>query len=155
MSGSIRRRVDNGLSVVIVGAGLAGANAALELRRLNPNAHVTLIGSEAHLPYQRPPLSKGFLRGTEQFADALVAPRSEYERLGIDLVLGRRVVKLEPEFKRIRLEGDEVVPYDRALIATGGRKRSGAGAAGACSRARGGRRDRRPPSIARGAAGTG
>src|SRR6266568_2703381 len=123
MSGSIRRRVDNGLSVVIVGAGLAGANAALELRRLNAGVHVTLIGSEAHLPYQRPPLSKGFLRGTEQFADALVAPRSEYERLGIDLVLGRRVVKLEPEFKRIRLEGDEVVPYDRALIATGGRKR--------------------------------
>jgi len=102
---------------------LAGGNAALELRRLAPDAHVTLIGSEAHLPYQRPPLSKGFLRGTEAFDAALVAPRSEYERLGIDLVLGRRVVKLEAESKRIRLEGDEVVPYDRALIATGGRKR--------------------------------
>lgn len=102
---------------------MAGGNAALELRRLAPDAHVTLIGSEAHLPYQRPPLSKGFLRGTEAFDAALVAPRSEYERLGIDLVLGRRVVKLEAESKRIRLEGDEVVPYDRALIATGGRKR--------------------------------
>ena len=111
------------LSVVIVGAGVAGANAALELGRLAPDAHVTLIGSEPHLPYQRPPLSKGFLRGTERFDAALVAPRSEYERLGVDLVLGRRVVKLEPEFKRIRLEGDEVVPYDRVLIATGGRKR--------------------------------
>ncbi len=103
---------------------MAGGNAALELRRLAPDTHVTLIGSEAHLPYQRPPLSKGFLRGTEAFDAALVAPRSEYERLGIDLVLGRRVVKLEAESKRIRLEGDEVVPYDRALIATGGRKRS-------------------------------
>jgi 3-phenylpropionate/trans-cinnamate dioxygenase ferredoxin reductase subunit len=102
---------------------VAGANAALELRRLTTDAHVVLIGSEPHLPYQRPPLSKGFLRGTEPFDAALVAPRSEYERLGVDLMLGTRVVKLESESKRIRLEGDEVVPYDRALIATGGRKR--------------------------------
>jgi 3-phenylpropionate/trans-cinnamate dioxygenase ferredoxin reductase subunit len=111
------------LSVVIVGAGLAGANGALEVARLAPDAHVTLIGSEAHLPYQRPPLSKGFLRGTEPFEDALVAPHAEYERLGIDLMLGRKAVKLEPESKRVRLDGDEVIPYDRLLIATGGRKR--------------------------------
>ncbi len=74
--------MDSALSVVIVGAGVAGANAALELRRLAPDAHVTLIGSEPHLPYQRPPLSKGFLRGTEPFDAALVAPRSDYARLG-------------------------------------------------------------------------
>src|SRR6266849_2074466 len=110
-------------SVVIVGAGLAGANGALELARLAPDAHVTLIGSEAHLPYQRPPLSKGFLRGTEPFENALVAPRTEYERVGIDLMLGRKAVKLEPESKRIRLDGDEVIPYDRLLSATGGRNR--------------------------------
>jgi 3-phenylpropionate/trans-cinnamate dioxygenase ferredoxin reductase subunit len=115
--------VDKALSVVIVGGGLAGGNAALELGRLAPDAHVTLIGSEAHLPYQRPPLSKGFLRGTEPFDDALVAPRTEYERLGIDLMLGRKVVELEPESRRVRLEGDEVLAWDRLLIATGGRKR--------------------------------
>ncbi len=108
---------------MVVGAGLAGGNAALELKRLEPNARVTLVGAEAHPPYQRPPLSKGFLRGTEAFEDALVAPRSEYETLSIDLMLGRRVVKLEPESKRIYLEGDEVIGYDRVLIATGGRKR--------------------------------
>jgi 3-phenylpropionate/trans-cinnamate dioxygenase ferredoxin reductase subunit len=115
--------VDKALSVVIVGAGLAGANTALEVGRLAPDAHVTLIGSEAHLPYQRPPLSKGFLRGTEPFDAALVAPRSEYQRLGINLMPGRTVVKLEPEHKQVRLEGGEVIPYDQALIATGGRKR--------------------------------
>jgi len=102
---------------------LAGANAALELARLAPDAHVTLIGSEPHLPYQRPPLSKGFLRGTEPFESTLVASRSEYERLRIDLMLGRRVGRLEPENKRIRLDDGEHVQYDRALIATGGRKR--------------------------------
>ncbi len=111
-------------NVVVVGGGLTGANAALEVSRLARDAHVTLIGAEAHLPYQRPPLSKGFLRGTEAFEGALVAPRGEYERLGIDLMLGKKVVKLEPELKRVRLESDEVIPYDRILIATGGRKRS-------------------------------
>jgi 3-phenylpropionate/trans-cinnamate dioxygenase ferredoxin reductase subunit len=102
---------------------LTGGNAALEVCRLSSDAHVTLISSEAHLPYQRPPLSKGFLRGTEPFEDAFVAPRGEYDRLGIDLMLGRTVEKLEPERKQIRLEGDEVIPYDRILIATGGRNR--------------------------------
>jgi 3-phenylpropionate/trans-cinnamate dioxygenase ferredoxin reductase subunit len=108
---------------VIVGGGLTGGNAALEVCRLAPDARVTLISSEAHLPYQRPPLSKGFLRGTEPFEDALVAPRDEYDRLGIDLMLGRTVEKLEPEHKQVRLEGGEVIPYDRMLVATGGRNR--------------------------------
>ena len=111
------------LSVVIVGGGLAGANAALEVGGRAPDAHVTLIGKEAHLPYQRPPLSKGFLRGSEPFEAAFVAAREAYERLGIELLLGRTAVKLEPEAKRIRLDGDEVISYDRALFATGGRKR--------------------------------
>ena len=110
-------------NVVVVGGGLTGGNAALELCRLDPEAHVTLISSEAHLPYQRPPLSKGFLRGSEPFEDAFVAPFAEYEQLGIDLLLGRTVEKLEPEHKQIRLEGGEVIPYDRILIATGGRNR--------------------------------
>jgi 3-phenylpropionate/trans-cinnamate dioxygenase ferredoxin reductase subunit len=116
--------VNKALSVVIVGGGLTGGSAALELKRLEPDAHVTLITSETHLPYQRPPLSKGFLRGTEPFEAAFVAPRAEYERLGIDLRLGTTVKTLEPEQKQIRLEGGEVVPYDRVLIATGGRKRN-------------------------------
>ena len=115
--------MDKALSVVVVGAGLCGGNAALELGRLAPDAHITLVGSEPHAPYQRPPLSKGFLRGTEPFDDAFVAPRSEFERLGIDLRLGTKVVKIEPESRRVRLEGDEVLAYDRLLIATGGRKR--------------------------------
>jgi 3-phenylpropionate/trans-cinnamate dioxygenase ferredoxin reductase component len=110
-------------NVVVVGGGLTGGNAALEVCRLAPDVHVTLISSEAHLPYQRPPLSKGFLRGTEPFEDAFVAPQGEYERLGIDLMLGRTAEKLEPQHKQIRLEGGQVIPYDRILIATGGRNR--------------------------------
>ena len=110
-------------NVVVVGGGLTGGNAALEVCRLAPDVHVTLISSEAHLPYQRPPLSKGFLRGAEPFEDAFVAPQAEYERLGIDLMLGMTVEKLEPQHKQIRLEDGQVIPYDRILIATGGRNR--------------------------------
>ena len=110
-------------NVVVAGGGLTGGNAALEVCRLAPDVHVTLISSEAHLPYQRPPLSKGFLRGTEPFEDAFVAPQGEYERLGIDLMLGRTAEKLEPQHKQIRLEDGQVISYDRILIATGGRNR--------------------------------
>jgi 3-phenylpropionate/trans-cinnamate dioxygenase ferredoxin reductase subunit len=110
-------------NVVVVGGGLTGGNAALEVCRLAPEVHVTLISSEAHLPYQRPPLSKGFLRGTEPFEDAFVAPQGEYDRLGIDLMLGSTAEKLEPQHKQIRLEDGQVISYDRILIATGGRNR--------------------------------
>lgn len=108
---------------IILGGGLAGAGAALELRRLGFDGRLTLVGAEPHLPYNRPPLSKGFLRGEEPFQDALVAPRAEYERLGVHLLLGSRVVSLDPHRRRIWLEDGEELPYDRLLVATGGRKR--------------------------------
>jgi 3-phenylpropionate/trans-cinnamate dioxygenase ferredoxin reductase subunit len=110
-------------SVVVVGAGLAGANAALELRRLGFEGRLTLVGAEAHLPYQRPPLSKGFLQGVETFDDFLVAPRAEYERLGVGLLLGTRAVELDAARRRVRIEGGDDLPYDRVLVATGCRKR--------------------------------
>lgn len=109
--------------IVVVGAGVAGSNAALEMRRLGFPGDVTLVGAESHLPYQRPPLSKGFLRGTERFEDTLVAPADEYDRQDIDLVLGRTVVALDNQRKQVRLDGDESIPYDRVVVATGGRKR--------------------------------
>jgi 3-phenylpropionate/trans-cinnamate dioxygenase ferredoxin reductase component len=114
----------NASSIVVVGAGVAGSNAALELRRLGFDGHVTLVGAETHLPYQRPPLSKGFLRGTERFEDMVVAAAGEYDRLKIDLRLGQKVAELAPQRKEVRLEErGQVLRYDRVLIATGGRKR--------------------------------
>ncbi len=110
-------------SLVILGAGVAGSNAALELRRLGFDGHLTLVGAETHLPYQRPPLSKGFLQGVETFEDALVAPRAEYERLGVELLLGRLAVQLDAGRRRVQLDGGDDLPYDRVLVATGGRKR--------------------------------
>lgn len=109
--------------MVVVGAGVAGANAALELRRLGFDGRVSLIGAEPHLPYQRPPLSKGFLQGVETFEDAQVAPAGEYERLGVELMLGRRALQLDAQRRRVQLDAGDELPYDRVLVATGSRKR--------------------------------
>ena len=102
---------------------MAGAGAALELRRLGFDGRLTLIGAEPHLPYNRPPLSKAFLRGEEQFQEALVAPHQEYERTGIDLLLKSRVVDIDAKQSRVRLEDGGELPYRQLLVATGGRKR--------------------------------
>jgi 3-phenylpropionate/trans-cinnamate dioxygenase ferredoxin reductase component len=112
-----------GDGIVVVGGGLAGAGAALELRRLGFAGRLTLIGAEAHLPYSRPPLSKGYLRGEEPFEDALVAPRQDYGRHDIDLLLGTAVARIDAGRLRIRLEDGGELPYQQLLVATGGRKR--------------------------------
>lgn len=110
-------------AVVVVGGGLAGAGAALELRRLGFDGRITLIGAEPHLPYNRPPLSKQFLRGEQAFHDALVAPSEEYQRKDVELLLSRRVAEVDAKRRRVRLDDGEELAYERLLVATGGRKR--------------------------------
>lgn len=102
---------------VIVGASLAGVRAAEAAHRAGYNGPITLIGDEEHLPYDRPPLSKGFLaEGAEPdyhlSADELAA-------LGVRMVLGLAAVGLDPARKTILLSDGAQVPYDRLLIATG------------------------------------
>ena len=80
---------------VVVGGGLTGATAALTLRREGFDEPVTLIGAEAHPPYERPPLSKTFLRGESLFDTALVEPGVTYAERGIDLRLGATVTALD------------------------------------------------------------
>src|SRR2546423_486794 len=108
---------------VILGGGLAGATAATTLREGGFDGSVTLIGQEAHPPYHRPPLSKGYLRGEEAFADQLVVPAAEYAERGVELRLGVRAVRIDPRQRFVELAGGERVPYDRLLVATGGRNR--------------------------------
>jgi 3-phenylpropionate/trans-cinnamate dioxygenase ferredoxin reductase component len=110
--------------IVIVGAALAGATAAAALREENFDGEVHLIGAEAQLPYHRPPLSKGYLRGQERFEDQLVHPSAYYTEHGIELRLGTRATAIDPGLKVVELEGRERVAYDRLLVATGGRNRS-------------------------------
>ena len=109
--------------IVIVGAALAGATAAAALREAGFDGSVQLIGEESQLPYHRPPLSKGYLRGQERFEDQLVNPAGYYAEQRIDLKLGVRATAIDPGQKLVELEGGGRVPYDRLLVATGGRNR--------------------------------
>jgi 3-phenylpropionate/trans-cinnamate dioxygenase ferredoxin reductase subunit len=108
----------------IVGAALAGGSAAAALREGGFEGEITLIGAEKQLPYNRPPLSKGYLRGQDKFEDQLVNPAAFYTEQRIGLRLGVRATAIDPGRKLVALEGGETVPYDRLLVTTGGRNRT-------------------------------
>jgi 3-phenylpropionate/trans-cinnamate dioxygenase ferredoxin reductase subunit len=110
--------------VVIVGASLAGASAAAALREGGFDGEVHLIGAESQMPYNRPPLSKGYLRGQERFEDQLVHPADYYAQHGIAVRLGTRATLIDPGRRVVGLNHGEEVSYDRLLVATGGRNRA-------------------------------
>jgi 3-phenylpropionate/trans-cinnamate dioxygenase ferredoxin reductase subunit len=109
---------------VIVGAALAGASAAAALREGGFAGELTLIGAEPLMPYNRPPLSKGYLRGQDRFEDQLVNPPAYYAEHDITLRSGVRADAIDPTRKIVSLERGDEVPYDRLLVATGGRNRT-------------------------------
>ena len=108
---------------VIVGAGRAGAKAAEALRQEGHDGPLILIGAETELPYERPPLSKGYLRGESGRADAHVLPDGFYADNDVELRLGTVVSELQPDRRRVVLEGGESIAFDRALLATGAEPR--------------------------------
>jgi len=110
--------------IVIVGASLAGGTAAVTLREDGFDGDIVLVGAEAQPPYNRPPLSKGYLRGQDRFEDQLVRPASYYAEQRIGLELGVRATKIDAGQKLVELEGGRRVAYDRLLVATGGRNRT-------------------------------
>ncbi len=100
--------------VVVAGAGMAGVRTAVALREQGFSGSVTLLGEESHEPYDRPPLSKALLAGTDGDASLDV----DFEGLGIDLRLGLRATSLRPERHDV-LTAAGPVPYDRLVVATG------------------------------------
>ena len=117
-------RVMKSQRFVIVGAALAGASAAAALREGGFDGRITLIGAEPLMPYNRPPLSKGYLRGQDRFEDQLVNPPAYYADHDITLRSGVRADAIDPRRKIVTLERGDEVPYDRLLVATGGRNRT-------------------------------
>ncbi len=108
---------------VIVGASLAGATAAITLREEGADGTVTLIGAENEPPYERPPLSKAYLRGDVPFDKALVRPAAFYAEHSIETIFGMRAARIDPSTRIVELEDHRQVPFDALLIATGGRNR--------------------------------
>jgi 3-phenylpropionate/trans-cinnamate dioxygenase ferredoxin reductase subunit len=109
--------------IVIVGASLAGATAAGTLRREGFEGAVVLIGAEDRPPYQRPPLSKSFLRGETPFEEALVEEESFYAENDVELRRGVTATGVDPSAREVHLEGGERVPYTKLLVTTGSRNR--------------------------------
>lgn len=108
---------------VIAGANLAGASAAIALRDEGFDGDVVLIGAEPDLPYERPPLSKAYLRGETPFESSLVRPAAFYRERAIDVRLGVRVVAVDVVARQVACEPGGRLAYDALLVATGGRNR--------------------------------
>ena len=104
---------------VIVGGGLAGAKAAETLRAEGFDGPVVLVAGEAELPYERPPLSKGYLLGKADRESPRVHPADWYAEQGVELRTGVRATHLDPATHRLTLEDGEELAYARLLLATG------------------------------------
>lgn len=109
--------------VVIVGAGHAGAQAAVALRQAKFEGSITMLGDEAFPPYERPPLSKEYLAGDKPFDRILLRPEVFWAGKNIDLKLGARVVSVDPAAHHVTLEDGTRHGYGQLIWATGGSPR--------------------------------
>lgn len=103
---------------VIIGNGIAGISAAEAIRSLDSEARITLVGDEALLPYSRPMISY-VLDGSQPFEKLSIRSEGYYESLGVTPVLGRRVIRIDPDSRSVELENGRHLSYDRLLIASG------------------------------------
>jgi 3-phenylpropionate/trans-cinnamate dioxygenase ferredoxin reductase component len=106
-------------SFVIVGGGLAGATAAQVLREERFDGRIVLLGDEPERPYERPPLSKGYLQGSSPREKVFVHEAGWYAEHDVELRLATPVTRLDRDAQRVVLRWGESVGYDRLLIATG------------------------------------
>ena len=109
------RKVD----FLLVGGGIAGGNCARWLRRSGADGSIVLVGREPHLPYDRPPLSKGYLRGSEAVEDALMQEAGWYEEQGIEALTKVSAMKLDLAARTVKLSNREEVGFGQLLLATG------------------------------------
>jgi 3-phenylpropionate/trans-cinnamate dioxygenase ferredoxin reductase subunit len=104
---------------LLIGGGMGSAYCASELRRRGAEGSVLLVGREQDPPYERPPLSKEYLRGDAKREDAIVNPRGWYEENEIELLTGKNVMSLDAGERVAKIQGGEEVRFGKALLATG------------------------------------
>src|ERR671915_155215 len=107
----------------IVGASLAGAKAAETLRAEGFGGRLVMIGTETERPYERPPLSKEYLRGDVGRERVYVHDEAFYVDNAIELLLGRTAANMDPSINEVTLDDGKRVRYDRLLLATGAEPR--------------------------------
>ena len=110
-------------TVVVIGAGEAGGQTAISLRQQGFQGRVIVIGDEAYVPYERPPLSKAFLAGETEMERMYMRGSDFYPENNIELRLSTRVDSIDRKGKSVTLANGETLAYDKLMIATGGRVR--------------------------------
>ena len=111
---------DREVDFLLIGGGMASAHCAAELRRRGAEGSILLVGREPEPPYERPPISKEYLRGEAGREDAHVnGGRSWYEENGVELLTGKNVMGLDLEARTAKIQGGEEVAFGKALLATG------------------------------------
>ncbi|WP_243453796.1 NAD(P)/FAD-dependent oxidoreductase [Sandaracinobacteroides saxicola] len=111
------------MRVLIVGAGQAGAQAAISLRQAGFGGGITMVGEEPDLPYERPPLSKEYLAGEREAARLLLRPAGFWAERGIEVVTGCRIVAVDAVARTADAEDGRGFGYDRLIWAAGGHAR--------------------------------
>ncbi|HEU5104919.1 MAG TPA: FAD-dependent oxidoreductase [Solirubrobacterales bacterium] len=111
---------DREIDFLLIGGGMASAHCAAELRRRGSEGSILLVGREPEPPYERPPISKEYLRGDAGREDAHVnGGRSWYEENGVELLTGKNVMGLDLEARTAKIQGGEEVAFGKALLGTG------------------------------------
>jgi 3-phenylpropionate/trans-cinnamate dioxygenase ferredoxin reductase subunit len=111
-------------NIVIVGGGQAAAQACASLRLFGYEGSITLVGEEAALPYQRPPLSKAYMKGEMAEERLYFKPETWYQDQNIDVILSMRATKIDRVKRIVEIEHGGELPYDAVIIATGSRPRA-------------------------------
>lgn len=109
--------------VLIVGAGHAGAQAAIMLRQLKYEGSIGILGAEQHLPYERPPLSKDYFSGEKSFERIMIRPESFWTERAVAFHLGEKVVRVDADAHQVTTENGTTVGYGTLIWATGGEPR--------------------------------
>jgi 3-phenylpropionate/trans-cinnamate dioxygenase ferredoxin reductase subunit len=110
---------DRHVDFALIGGGLAAGNCGRWLRESGADGSILLIGREPDLPYNRPPCSKGYLRGEESREDALFRPQNWYDDEHIEPLTRKSVTKLDPAQRTLTMAGGQEISFGKALLATG------------------------------------
>jgi 3-phenylpropionate/trans-cinnamate dioxygenase ferredoxin reductase component len=110
---------DRDVEYLLIGGGLASGNCAAQLRRAGADGSILLVGREPDLPYDRPPLSKGYLQGKESRGDALMKDAGFYEEQNIEVLTRTSAMKLDLQARTVKLSNKQEIGFGQALLATG------------------------------------
>ncbi len=108
---------------LIVGAGQAGGECAVELRKQGFDGRIVIVGEEPHVPYRRPPLSKAYFAGSFKLESLYVMPPASLDKANIEVISGVRVDGIDRKNKSVTLSDGRTITYDKLALTTGGRAR--------------------------------